>query len=122
MTEIGNDIFKLAQADSELTKLVGNRVYPVIADDGTNYPFIIYRRSSMTSGYDKDSNSVASIVEVRIVGNTYSSAAEVADKTIAALHHKHTASVDDIILSGASETWQENGFIQTLTFKVWHRI
>lgn len=33
---------------------VKSKIYPLIADEGTTFPFIIYRRNSITPESDKD--------------------------------------------------------------------
>ena len=52
--EIGKFIYSLLCTDSRLATLVGNKIFPVIVDNGTTYPFIVYRRSNVTASYSKD--------------------------------------------------------------------
>ena len=44
---IGKTIFKLLSDSAELKKYVDKKIYPLIADDGVTYPFIIYYRTSI---------------------------------------------------------------------------
>lgn len=87
-------------------------VYPLVATEGTKYPFIIYQRSN---GYDtgtKDGNLTYINYEVRIVTSTYADGLLLADKLRYAIRHNEPKGT----LTGSSEDYTEDGYIQTLYF------
>ena len=70
-----------------VSALVGNRVYPNIAQKGAALPYIVYSRSdtekfSSLTGTNDPANAR---IEIGCTGSTYSSAKAVADAVIAAL-------------------------------------
>ena len=53
---IGSFICDTIRTDKELTKTLGlnDKVFPIVAEDGTTFPFIIYKRTGLTSNSCKD--------------------------------------------------------------------
>jgi len=52
---IGAAIFQILTTDSDVSELVGQKVYPLVAPEGTPFPFVVYTRSGISSARDKDS-------------------------------------------------------------------
>nr|DAZ05102.1 MAG TPA: Protein of unknown function (DUF3168) [Caudoviricetes sp.] len=48
-------------------------MYPLVADEGTTYPFVVYRRSSLQPSSTKDRYSYkeSATVEVIVASNSY---------------------------------------------------
>jgi hypothetical protein len=42
---VGKELTALLIADSTVQKLVDNKVFPLVANAGTTFPFIVYRRN-----------------------------------------------------------------------------
>ena len=42
--QVGKAIYNLLSNDANVTGRVQNKIYPLIADTGTTFPFIVYRR------------------------------------------------------------------------------
>ena len=77
--EIGKVIYTVLSADSRLTTLVGNKIYPVIVDNGTTYPFIVYRRYNITANYTKDFHlSDEVLIDINCVSQTYEEGLKIA--------------------------------------------
>ena len=77
--EIGKVIYAVLSTDSRLTTLVGNKIFPVIVDNGTTYSFIVYRRSNVTASYTKDfhlSDEVS--LDINSVSQTYEEGLKIA--------------------------------------------
>lgn len=98
-------------------------VYPLVADEGTTFPFMIYRRSSGYSISTKDGiySSVANI-DVMIAAQSYEESIELADKVLLQLESTrgNVAGFDiwGIRMVDSNETYIENSFIQELKFSV----
>ena len=52
--EIGKDILRLLLEDEELTKIVDNKVFPILGNASTTFPFIIDQRSGYQPNDNKD--------------------------------------------------------------------
>ena len=45
--QVGKAIYNLLSNDANVTGRVQNKIYPLIADTGTTFPFIVYRRTGI---------------------------------------------------------------------------
>lgn len=120
--QIGKVIYQLLQQNSKLTKIVGKKIYPLIADQTTTFPFIIYRRSRLYQGDNKDYTDETANIEIYIATETYKEGIEIAELVRESLEHKEGVLADidisDIVLEDASEEFLDNTFIQNLNFKI----
>lgn len=120
--QVGKVIYQLLQANSKITKIVGKKIYPLIADYTTTFPFIIYRRSGLYPQSNKDYIDESVNVEIYIATETYKEGIELAEITRKSLEHKEGVfseiDITDITLQDASEEFIDNTFIQNLKFKI----
>lgn len=118
---IGKAIKSLLVAGLNKTD-VKNKIYPLIADETTTFPFIIYRRNSITPESDKDQTNDSATIQIVIAANNYAESVDLAEKVRTSLIHKsgtiQTIPVEDITLVDGSEEFIDNTFIQNLIFKI----
>lgn len=104
------------------TTNIKNKIYPLVADESTTYPFIVYRRNSINEESNKDYSSDSVIIQVLVITNTYQEGVHIAEDVRKALVHKkgniQSISVEDVILQDGSEEFIDNAFVQNLTFKI----
>lgn len=98
-------------------------VYPLVADEGTTFPFIIYKRTSGYSNSAKDGLfSIVANIDVLVAAQSYEESIELADKILTKLESSngHIVGYDvwSIKMIDSSEVWVENTFVQTLKFRV----
>ena len=99
--------------------------YPLIADAGTTFPFIVYRRSSFTPASTKDrfNYKYDVMVELAVAAATYADSVTLADQ-VAELMEKTNGTYKDIeinditIIDGSEEYSEQDAFIQKLTFNI----
>lgn len=115
---IGKAIYTILQTSIDIDK----KIYPLIADEGTTFPFIIYKRTELTPESTKDNTNENVSVEINIASSNYSESIELAIKVRKALEHKKGTysdiAIEDIVIDDATEDYIEDTFIQTLTFKI----
>ena len=101
---------------------INNKIYPLIADENTTFPFIVYRRSSITTVSDKDYSNDSACIQIMIAANNYAESVELAEQVRTSLVHKkgiiQNISVEDITLIDGSEEFIDNTFVQNLIFKI----
>lgn len=119
--QIGKVINALLNADRALSEMIGNRVFPIVSKEGTQYPFVVYRRNSVTPTYCKDGlASETASVDIVIASNTYTNSIEVADRVRAAIDKKacvfQDTTVSNIEMTTAEEDFVDDTYIQTLNF------
>ena len=45
--KVGKEIYSLLNGSNLLTNVVGSKIYPIIVEKETTYPFIVYKRSNI---------------------------------------------------------------------------
>ena len=115
---IGKAIYTILPTSIDIDK----KIYPLIADEGTTFPFIIYKRTGLTPESTKDNTNENVSVEINIASSNYSESIDLAIKVRKALEHKKGTysdiAIEDIVIDDATEDYIEDTFIQTLTFKI----
>lgn len=114
--EIGKAIYKVLDGTA--------KVYPLIADQGASYPFIVYRRAGITHSDTKDRFNYQELatVEVIVAGNTYQQSLQIAKEVMNRMEHTRgvydNISISEIKMVNAEEDYLEDAFIQKLTFNI----
>lgn len=117
--EVGKEIYSLLNGDSRLTTLVGNKIYPIIVEKETNYPFIVYKRSNIIPDYTKDFHLKDNvIIDIICVSNDYANGIEIAEIVRDILEDKRTNDIQSIKLESADEDYIDDAFVQTLSFNL----
>lgn len=74
---------------TNLTALIGTRVYPVVAHQGVARPYVLIQRISTPRSYTMDSKAVVdSRIQAYVKADTYGGAKGVAEQVKSALQHK----------------------------------
>ena len=79
--QIGKAIYHLLSKDSRIKEKVGSKIYPLIVEESTTFPFIVYKRTNISPNYTKGSYSVneSVTVDVVIASKDYTDTVELAD-------------------------------------------
>lgn len=122
MLRIGKVIYELLSKNEELKKVVNTKIYPLIADETTSFPFIIYRRTGTVNDGNKDYQSEYAMINLIVVDNEYESSVQIAELVRKAIEHKRGKiadfMVEDITIENAIEDYVDDAFIQELTIKI----
>lgn len=110
--------------DTTLYSYIENRVFPIVAEEGTKYPFITYNRTSINSNRTKCGVYEDTVnFSVNILTTDYTSGLEIGNLVIDAIFKKLVSTIPncdyrDIQLVGGNEQFTNEGFVQTLNFQV----
>lgn len=120
--EIGRIIKNILSQDTLLSKQIGTKIYPLVADKGTNFPFIVYRRESVTPSSNKDSlvYDVTVRMSLIIASSDYKQGLDLLSRTIDTLLQelpKETYCTDIEILD-TSEEYRDDTFLQLLSIGI----
>lgn len=119
---IGKTIYNKLLEDNVIQSYVEGRIFPLVAEQSTNYPFIVYWRNEIQSiNYTKDGYGEDSVeFTVVAVSDKYNVSLQIANQIRKVLEIRKIASEDMIVsnirLVGIDESWNENTYIQTLNF------
>lgn len=117
--KVGKEIYSHLKENKSLTDIVGNKIYPIIVEKDTNYPFIVYKRSNVIPDYTKDYHfKDYVIVDIICVSNHYVESVEIATLVRESLEDKRIGDINSIRLESADEDFIDDAYIQTLTFNL----
>lgn len=124
---IGSFIYDTIKADKQLTDTLGisTNVFPIVAEDGTDYPFVTYRRTGLVSNNCKDGYYEDIVrVEIKAICATYIQSVQVINRIRELFECQHieyeNMTIEDTSIENASENYEYNAFTQTinLVFKI----
>lgn len=116
--KIGSKIKEILTNDSEVIKYIKNKVFPIVANNGTDIPFVIYRRFNYEPQSNKDYKGESAEFEVRVVANKYEDSVKIADAVGDALNDYKDNDVEQIRLITSNEDYLDEVFVQTLNFYI----
>jgi len=93
---------------------VHNNVFPIVATEGANLPFIVFDRSNAYDTGTKDGNQLELSFNIRIVTSTYFEGLTLVDD----IRRKLRKSELKPTLTGASEEYTNDGFVQTISISI----
>ena len=116
--KIGSKIKEILTNDSEVIKYIKNKVFPIVANNGTDIPFVIYRRFNYEPQSNKDYKGESAEFEVRVVANKYEDSVKIADAVGDALNDYKDNDVEQIRLITSNEDYLDEVFVQTSNFYI----
>lgn len=122
---IGKYVYKVLTESADLTKLVSNRVYPMVANvENIKFPFVVFSRTNLQAQYTKDYNT-EDIVDISVIccSNNYPNSVDVATAVRKAMYRLHKYSDDNITicqcrLENVYETYDSDTYMQQLDFRL----
>ena len=121
--EIGALIKRLL-ADMSINDRLKGRIYPVVAEQKTPFPFVTYKRRGVVLESDKDVSYRYGMisVDIIIVGSSYSQSLDIASAIVDEMPdypmNLDGFDISDIKLANAVEDFQDEAYIQALTFNI----
>ena len=108
--QTGKAINALLSANEEVTRMVGDRIYPLVSKVDSNFPFIVYQRMSCVPTYTKDGLiSEVQNYSITVLADTYSDSVELADAVRDALELERGTfagqHIRNIKLTAVNESW-----------------
>ena len=109
ITMIGKTIY------ATLKDLVDNKVYPLVAEQTTSFPFIIYRTSASRPTDEKDSVwcNWEYNVTIDIVDDNYDDVVEICDEALEELY-KIEGQGYVLEVNSVNETYQDNAYVREI--------
>lgn len=120
---IGKVIYKMLSQDSVLQGLVGDKIYPIVAENSTTFPYIVYFRTAIQNlgitkdGYIEDLCNYSIIV----VSNDYEQSLEIANNVRRVMQglkiDAEFITIYNNKLISAEENYSDDAFVQRLNFE-----
>lgn len=119
---IGKVIYSKLSENQTIQEVIADRIYPVIAEQTTNYPFIIYYRNSVVNTIFNKDGSVEDNVDftVTVVSTKYNESADLANEIRKIFEKREIPNnvirITNSRLIGIDESYEDNAYVQSLTF------
>lgn len=112
ITNIGKEIY------ASLKDLVNNKVYPLVAEQSTSFPFIIYRTSASRPISEKDRVycNWEFTITIDVVDNSYDNVVALCDEALEALY-----SLDehyDVTVNSVNEMYQDDAYVREIEITI----
>ena len=115
--EITKKIYQALSLDDNIVKIVGQNIFPLIAESNTEYPFIVYKRMSINPTYTKDWLTYEDVdVEIVCVSDKYFQAVELASEVRDLFEGIKGDGILQTKLSYVNEDFISDAYIQRLGF------
>jgi hypothetical protein len=114
--EIGKEINRLLKEGNVLA--VSNKIFPLIANANTTFPFLVYRRIGYQPRNNKDYVGEIITLEMNIASETYQEGVDIANNVADILQGKETEIIQDIQLTNVSEIYLQDTFLQNLQLQI----
>lgn len=120
--QIGKIIYNKLSENEIIQEVVADRIYPVIAEQTTNYPFIIYYRNSIVNSIFNKDGSVEDDVSfsITVVSTKYNESADLANEIRKIFEKKQIPNnlmrITNSRLIAIDESYEDNAYVQRLTF------
>lgn len=110
-------IYQLLINDEKLKELVGNKIYPLIAEESVTYPFIIFTKENAFANYTKDLLTYDTVnISVAIAAVNYFQTVQIAERVRQILENYRDDYFYNILLDNVTEDFVEDTYIQQLQF------
>lgn len=110
-------IFRILSSDKTLNEMVGNKIFPIIAENDITFPFILVTRTSITPITFKTGVAVDKVTfQVVIEDVDYFRTVNIAEKVRELLELKTSNYFKRIEFSNCNEDFMNDTYRQTLQF------
>ena len=115
MINIGSLIY------SNIGDLVSTHCYPLIAEQSTEYPFIIYRSSSTAPNASKDGiYEWEHSIEISIVDEEYDSCCSILENVVnRLLAMEDNAPIAEVVIDSINEDFIENAYVKVVNVRLY---
>jgi hypothetical protein len=122
--QIGLAIQAILSDSQALASVIGeNKVFPVVAPEGTTFPFVLYAQTGIRETGTKDGlHDETTFVGLDVFSDKYQSCVEASSAVRAALeNYSGTVAgydISDVILDEAVERYADGFYVKELTFAI----
>lgn len=116
--KIGSEIRNVILSSTTVKNAVDTKVFPLIANAGTTFPFIVYRRSSYSPQSDKDVLNETVYMEIAIICNNYEQSVSIANDVADALIPYESDNIEEIKVTNISEEFISDSFVQKVNLQI----
>lgn len=121
--DVGAEIKKILEKNEELTSILIDkdgvtRIFPIIAEAGTMFPFVTYKRVAYTPNSTKDYRGERVFVDFAVCSTTYAQGLNIANMIANTLERYETTIIDETRVTNLSEDYIYDTYVQYLSVEM----
>ena len=114
---ISKEIYNLHINDDILKGLVADKIYPLIAEEETTFPFIIFKKNSIQTEYTKDGRVFDEVnISITSIATDYFTTVNIIERVREIFENCRLFAM--CRLSGVTEDYIDNAFIMEISFNI----
>lgn len=118
LVKIGKTLKTLLLSNQAVAAVLTGKIFPLVAVEGTTFPFLVYRRSGYVPDGNKDFEDEVVSMELTILSDKYEIGVNVADAVITGLKGSN-ADIDEVKITGTSESFSSDVYIQRIQINIY---
>lgn len=118
LVKIGKTLRSLLLSNDTVAEYLTGKIFPLVAVEGTTFPFLVYRRSGYAPVSNKDLEDEIVTVEIAILSDKYENSVDVADAVLTGLHGSNEE-IERVKIIGTSEEFSDDIYIQKLIIDIY---
>lgn len=118
--DIGKELTTIILQSSAITSIIDDKVFPLVANAGTTFPFVVYRRSGYRPQDNKDEIGEVVNIDLAVICNTYAQSVNLANLIAdTLLNVSDNDNIDFIKIVNMWEDYSEDTYIQKLSLDIY---
>ena len=115
--EIGKKVYQILKINDELVNIVGDKIYPLVAESDTSYPFVVFKRTGITPEYSKDWLTMESVsVEIVCASDKYFQSVDMANLIREEMDGLRGGEILETKVDYITEDFIDDAYIQRIGF------
>ena len=103
--------------NDELVNIVGDKIYPLVAESDTSYPFVVFKRTGITPEYSKDWLTMESVsVEIVCASDKYFQSVDMANLIREEMDGLRGGEILETKVDYITEDFIDDAYIQRIGF------
>lgn len=118
---VGKHIFKILSNDSEIKKMVGSSIFPLVIKEETTFPFIVFMRDNISTEYCKDGRTVDTItISIYACATSYSFTIDVIERVRELFESRKDSFINSCRINVIEEDFNDGAYVQRIQLEVKH--
>lgn len=118
LVKIGKTLKSLLLSNATVEEYLSGKIFPLVAVEGTTFPFLVYRRSGYKPVNNKDLEDEIVSLELSILSDKYENSVDVADAVLTGLQGSNEE-IDFINITGTNESFSSDVYIQKIQIEIY---
>lgn len=118
---VGKHIYKVLSEDSEIKKMVGGSIFPLVIREETTFPFIVFVRDNISTEYSKDGKNLDTItVSIYACTTSYALTIDIMERVRELFESRRDSFISSSRINVIEEDWNEGAYVQRIQLEIKH--